>query len=60
MPAEDDARHAASTSPTGFETALMAKVLASLFAAGATLSLLTVLLAHSSGASKPVSRRPPS
>jgi diguanylate cyclase (GGDEF)-like protein/PAS domain S-box-containing protein len=56
LSAGDDARHAASKgadSPTGFETALMAKVLACLFAAGAVLAFLTVLLPHPSGASEP-------
>jgi len=55
VPADDDARHAASNagSPTGFETALMAKVLAGLFAAAAILSLLTVLLPNSGSVSEP-------
>ena len=37
---------------TGFGTGLMAKILASLFAAGATLALLTVLLPHSQRANE--------
>src|SRR5271167_164780 len=35
----------------GFETSLMARTLAALFAAGATLALLTVALPHSARAS---------
>lgn len=39
---------------TAFETRLMAKALSALFAAGAALALLTVLLPHTAGANEPV------
>ncbi|HEV7163589.1 MAG TPA: diguanylate cyclase [Solirubrobacteraceae bacterium] len=42
-----------ATLVTGYEHGLMAKALSALFAAGATLALLTVALPHSQGASTP-------
>jgi diguanylate cyclase (GGDEF)-like protein/putative nucleotidyltransferase with HDIG domain len=48
----DSGAHVPSRADTGFGTSLMAKVLAGLFAAGATLALLTIALPHSRHASE--------
>src|SRR5580704_19578466 len=51
LPAETSVAAPRTSNPflaTDFETSLMAKVLAALFGAGATLALLTLILPHSS------------
>ena len=51
-PADAEPRHLPKGLRTGFEPALMAQALSGLFAAGATLALLTLLLPHGSQASE--------